>query len=88
MSIWFFGNGDTLTSSEKVIIKKWLQPLEAFISGSDVIWGTQSLKEVRYLTAGGEIEVRDDEWWDSKLPLWNVTKEVTNTGSTIATPRL
>jgi carboxylesterase type B len=88
MSIWFFGNGDTLTSSEKVIIKKWLHPLEAFISGSAVIWGTQSLKEVRYLTASGDIEVRDDEWWDSKLPLWSVTKEVTNTRSTTATPRL
>jgi hypothetical protein len=53
-----------------------------------VVWGTQSLKEVRYLTASGEVEVRDDEWWESKLPLWNVTKEVTNSRSTTATPRL
>jgi carboxylesterase type B len=88
MSIWFFGNGDSLTSSEKVVIKKWLEPLGAFISGGVVDWGTRSLEEVRYLSASGEIEVREDEWWESKLPLWNVTREVTNTRATTATARL
>ena len=88
MSIWFFSDGDALTASEKVIIRKWLQPLEASVSGKDVVWGTQSLKEVRYLMAVGEIEVREDEWWDNKLPLWNVTKEVTTTWSASAALRL
>ncbi|KAE8444569.1 hypothetical protein EG329_014493 [Mollisiaceae sp. DMI_Dod_QoI] len=77
MSIWFFGNGDTLTSLEKVLIREWLNPVADFISGRKVEWGTTALEQVRYITANGEIEVREDDVWEAKLPLWELTKQVT-----------
>jgi carboxylesterase type B len=77
MSIWFFGNGDTLTSEEKERVTDWLQPLSAFIKGDKVDWGTETVKQVRYLTADGKIEIKDDEWWSTKLALWDLTREAT-----------
>jgi carboxylesterase type B len=77
MSIWFFGNGDVLTSEEKALITRWLQPVSAFIKGNKVDWGTETIKQVRYLTADGKIEVKDDEWWNTKLPLWDLTQKAT-----------
>jgi hypothetical protein len=41
-------------------------------------WGTNSLKQVRYITSEGDIEIKEDEVWDSKLPLWDIEKEVTH----------
>lgn len=78
MSIWFFGNGDTLTESEKSLIRQWLTPVAAFLKGEDFDWGTRSLTEVKYLTAEAEILIKEDEVWEEKLSLWDITKQVTN----------
>jgi carboxylesterase type B len=81
LSIWWFGNGSGLTDQETVLIREWLQPVGSFLRGETVSWGTQSLKEVRYLTAEGKIEIKEDEVWESKLPLWEITKRVTDSSS-------
>jgi carboxylesterase type B len=78
LSIWLFGNGDILTDSEKTLIREWLAPVVSFIQGEQVDWGTHSSKQVRYLTAEGNIEIKDDEVWEKKLPLWELTREITN----------
>ncbi|KAF8851792.1 carboxylesteras-like protein [Acephala macrosclerotiorum] len=79
MSIWFFGNGDGLTQAEKVLIKEWLEPVAAFIQGKPIDWGTTTLQQVRSITKDGEIKIGDDDSWEDKLPLWELTKQVTKT---------
>ena len=77
LAIWWFGNGESLTDAEKVLVRKWLQPVGAFLRGENINWGTKSLKEVKQLTAEGKIEIKEDEIWDEKLPLWEITKRLT-----------
>jgi carboxylesterase type B len=78
LAIWFFGNGDSLKGTEKELVKEWLHPVGEFLRGEKVNWGTKSLREVRYLTSDGRIEIRGDEVWDEKMPLWETTKSVTS----------
>ena len=78
MSIWFYGNGDSLTSEEKSLITEWLQPIAFFIKGEHVEWGTKAIDQVKYFTADGKIETKDDEWWTEKLPLWDLTRKATS----------
>jgi carboxylesterase type B len=84
LTIWLFGLGAGLTPPEKELIRKWLQPVTAFIKGEDFDWGTNSISQVRYLTAEGKIEIKEDEVWEGKLPLWNVTKQVTRSRASAA----
>lgn len=77
LAIWWFGNGDTLTDSEKMLVRQWLRPIGAFLRNENFDWGTESLQEVRYLTAEGKIEIEPDEIWEEKLPLWEVMKSAT-----------
>ncbi|KAF7929192.1 uncharacterized protein EAE98_005111 [Botrytis deweyae] len=76
MSIWFFGNGDLLNDNEKVLLRNWLKPMADFIQGNDFIWGTRSIKEVRFLTSDGKIQIRDDDIFQQSLELWNLSREV------------
>lgn len=76
LAIWLFGNGDSLTADEKILIKEFLRPVASFINGGEVNWGTTSLNEVRYITAQGQIEASRDEVWDKKLALWEVATKV------------
>lgn len=76
MSIWFFGNGDALIESEKVLIQGWLRPVASFVRGESFDWETTSLREVRYLTSTGDIEIKDDDQWDEKMELWEKIKDV------------
>jgi carboxylesterase type B len=77
LAIWWFGNGDSLTHLEKDLIREWLKPVGAFLSGENIDWGTKSLKDVKYLTADGKVEIKEDEIWEDKLLLWETTKTVT-----------
>jgi len=88
LSIWLFGNGEYLTKSEKVVIQEWLKPVAEFVAGRDVTWGTDDVKKVRYLTSDGKIEIREDEVWDTKIPLWELTKKVTSTRTEMIKNRL
>lgn len=77
LSIWFFGNGDTLTAPEKRLIKEWLVPIAEFVKGKKTEWYTNDLNQVRYLTKEGTIKIKDDEVWVEKLPLWELTQATT-----------
>jgi carboxylesterase type B len=77
LNIWFFGNGSELTLSEKYLLQEWLKPVASFLKGEEVNWGTGSVDDVRYLTAEGNIEIKQDEAWDIKMPLWELTKKIT-----------
>lgn len=77
LSIWLFGNGDSLTIPEKSTIREFLKPVAAFLNGEQVHWGTSSLDEVRCITAEGKVEIKKDDAWGKKLPLWHLTKEAT-----------
>ncbi|PVH79958.1 alpha/beta-hydrolase [Cadophora sp. DSE1049] len=79
LSIWLFGNGDTLTESEKVLIRDFLGPIASFINGDEVHWGTRSIDEVRRITARGKIEISEDEVWNAKLSLWETATTVDKT---------
>jgi carboxylesterase type B len=83
LTIWWFGNGESLTDPEKQLVRKWLRPVGAFLRGESIDWGTKLLKEVKYLTAEGKIEIKEDEIWEEKLPLWETTKSVTSPLPTI-----
>lgn len=77
LAIWWFGNGDSLTDTEKELIREWLRPVGAFLKGENVDWGTKSLRDVKYLTADGKVEIMRDDIWQEKLPLWEVMKSAT-----------
>ncbi|TGO44629.1 hypothetical protein BOTNAR_0777g00010 [Botryotinia narcissicola] len=76
MSIWFFGNGDLLNDNEKVLLRNWLKPMADFIQGNDFIWGTRSIKEIKFLTSDGNIQIRNDDIFPESIELWNLSKEV------------
>ncbi|KAM3074974.1 hypothetical protein ACMFMG_007563 [Clarireedia jacksonii] len=78
-SIWFFGDGDSLTDREKHIIQEWLKPMAAFIIGQDVDWGTRSLDEVRHLASDGTIDIKSDEVFEEKLRIWRNMKRAKRT---------
>ncbi|KAH8666052.1 carboxylesterase-like protein [Tricladium varicosporioides] len=86
MSIWFYGNGDTLTPEEQKVAHEWLKPLSSFIKGEKVQWGTRTISQVRYLTASGETQIKDDEAWDDKKLLWDLTKRATIGNSSTQVP--
>ncbi|TVY83341.1 putative esterase/lipase [Lachnellula suecica] len=77
MSIWFFGNGNDLTAKEKGVVAEWLRPVSSFVKGEQVDWGTREINEVRYLTADGAMTIKNDEWWKTKLPLWELIRKTT-----------
>lgn len=71
LAIWFVGNGvDVLAESQKAVVRRWLEPLEAFLTGYKVQWGTKSISQVRSLTSDGDVVVKEDEIWDEKLSFW------------------
>ncbi|MCJ1335688.1 hypothetical protein MMC09_000961 [Bachmanniomyces sp. S44760] len=81
LAIWFFGNGHDLVGGEKEIIRKWLDPLGAFLRGEDIAgvgdgkWGTGRITQVRTLTEQGTVEVREDGEWERCLGVWNALNE-------------
>ncbi|KAF4619032.1 hypothetical protein G7Y89_g14815 [Cudoniella acicularis] len=83
LSIWIYGNGDSLTVKEEGIIKEWLRPLASFLKGESVKWGTGSVGDVKYLSASGRTEVRTDEVWDEKIQLWDLTKRITRSQKSV-----
>ena len=59
---------------ETEFIREWLRPVGAFLRGEKIDdWGTTSLREVKCLTAEGNIEIKEDDTWEEKLRLWETT---------------
>lgn len=71
LPIWFWGNGDDLTSGEKRIVADAFQkPLAQFLRGEEVQWGTRAEAQIRTLKKTGEVVVEDDERMQDAVTLW------------------
>ena len=79
LPIWFWGNGDDLTSGEKRIVADAFQkPLAQFLRGEEVQWGTQSETQIRTLKKTGEVAVEDDERMQDAVALWKILSSVSS----------
>lgn len=83
-AIWFYGAalGSGLTADEKLIVSRWLEPVLAWLQGevhwassSEDLWSPHDVKLIRRLRSDGEIDVWDDELWESSLRVWNHVKD-------------
>lgn len=65
--LWFWGNGDTLTESEKkVTYKVFIGPLACFVQNTcddRFGWGTSGFG-VRTIRADGTVEITQDRQWE------------------------
>lgn len=80
--LWFWGNGDVLTDSEKKsTAEAFIGPLSRFVNGvgaegrDEFGWGTCG-KGVRVLRADGEVEIREDEMWEEGVRVWKTLRDV------------
>ncbi|KAF3008465.1 hypothetical protein E8E13_004283 [Curvularia kusanoi] len=71
LPIWFWGNGDNLTSDEKLLVADAFQkPLAQFLRGEDVEWGTKDDTQVRTLKESGNVVIEDDKRMQDGVALW------------------
>jgi carboxylesterase type B len=64
-----FDEGDLKTLSA------WLEPFVKFLQGGDagagIGWGTTDVRELRELTAEGEVKIMRDDEWEKGTQVWN-----------------
>lgn len=71
LPIWFWGNGDVLTSDEKKTVSEAFQkPLAQFLNGERVDWGTRQDAQIRTLKEDGRVVIEDDAKLQEALELW------------------
>ena len=81
MSIWFWGNGNTLSKREKeVALKAFHEPLSKFLGGEKMDWGTRDGMQLRTLKSDGSVAVEEDTRLQEGLKLWDALKRVGATG--------
>jgi carboxylesterase type B len=82
--LWFWGNGDVLTTAEKKCTEEaFIGPLSRFVKGDREVkgvdgfgWGTSG-KGVRAMKADGEVEIRgDDALWEEGVKVWKALRDV------------
>ena len=71
MPIWFFGDGSSLEPNEKPMIRKFLQPFLKYLSGEEIEWGTDSIKQARAILSDGTLGMVEDDDWERCLRVWN-----------------
>jgi len=82
MAIWFWGNGETLTSEERGICERTFHgPLGKFLEGKKVDWGTRHPMQLRTLKGDGTVAIEEDTRLEEGLVLWNALKRVGATGN-------
>lgn len=59
--VWWYSHALGVSAPDLAVIREWLAPMQAFLDGRPVAWGTTTLGQQRVLTARGRIEVKDDE---------------------------
>ncbi|CAO2655549.1 Nn.00g043520.m01.CDS01 [Neocucurbitaria sp. VM-36] len=81
LAIWFWGNGSSLSESEKgVVTKAFHEPLSRFLRGEEMEWGAQRAMQVRTLKSDGTVVVEEDVRLREGLRLWDALKRVGATG--------
>lgn len=80
LGIWFFGEGEQLTSPEKRIVKEgFLNLLAGFLKGEKIHWGTgngsANIRNMRRLRHDGSVDIWRDELWTKALAVWTVLRK-------------
>ena len=70
LTVWFYGNGHGLLSAEQNLIRKFLEPFAAFLSGEEREYGTGSVEEARAILPNMSIAVIRDRDWHRCLDIW------------------
>jgi carboxylesterase type B len=82
MTIWFWGDGDQLSSQEKQVVKNAFHDhLARFLQGQGLDWGTKHPLHIRRLTSDGTVVCEEDTRLEEASKVWNVLKKVGATGS-------
>ena len=77
LPIWFWGNGDDLTSDEKrVVADAFQKPLAQFLRGEEVRWGTRGETQIRTLKETGAVVFEEDGRMQDAVALWKILSSV------------
>lgn len=76
LTIWLYAGYGEVTKAEHDAIKEWMKPVENFIKGEKVDWGTKSIDEYRYMDRDGSIKVVRDSYFDRLINLANIAAGV------------
>ncbi|KAL9117201.1 MAG: hypothetical protein Q9187_006266 [Circinaria calcarea] len=71
LTIWFYGNGASLASDERILIQQFLKPFAAYLKGEEPSWETQSIHQAKAILPNGSLGFLEDKEWDRCLQLWN-----------------
>jgi len=84
-SVWFWGDGERLSTKEKVIVRSAFHDLFAcFVKGEAVEWGTErDAMLLRTLKPDGKVEIEEDTRLEEGLKVWEVLRKVGATGSSV-----
>ncbi|KAJ5894922.1 CAZyme family CE10 [Penicillium taxi] len=80
--LWFWGNGDVLSSDEKKIaLEAFVGPLSRFVQGvaagaDEFGWNTSGWKGMRTLKSDGVVETREDPTWEQGVRVWKGLRKV------------
>ncbi|CCG84808.1 protein of unknown function [Taphrina deformans PYCC 5710] len=61
--VWWF-RAKAFKDDEATSVRQWLKPVDAFINGQEVGWGTKDVQEYRRLCKDGSIRIEADMYWD------------------------
>ncbi|KAJ5403871.1 hypothetical protein N7509_003742 [Penicillium cosmopolitanum] len=75
--LWFWGNGDVLTESEKKVTHKaFIGPLARFVQNvrqDDFGWGTSGFG-VRTMRKDGKVDITRDSRWEEGVRVWKAVR--------------
>ncbi|KAL4798934.1 Alpha/Beta hydrolase protein [Aspergillus venezuelensis] len=76
--IWFWGNGEFISSKEKGIIREAvINPFIKFVHGKeDIGWGFDSVRYMRTLKPDGTTVIWRDGLWEGAVGVWRALREV------------
>jgi len=71
LTVWFYGNGHSLLPEEQNLMRKFLEPFAAFLSGEEREYGTGSIEEVRAILPNMSIAIVWDDDWRRCQKIWH-----------------
>lgn len=81
--LWFWGNGDVLTSTEKKnTYEALIGPLSRFVQGQTPAcqdkfgWGTSGKESVRTFKPDGTVKIEGDAMWNEGVNVWKKLRQV------------
>jgi len=71
LTVWFYGNGHGLLPQEQNLMRKFLEPFGAFLSGEERDYGTGGIEEVRVILPDMSIRIIKDSDWHRCQEIWH-----------------